>query len=110
VLIRAALNLAVHSTVTSVHAAERTAMLLFSLVVAASAQSAPQRNVLHIVADDLRTSLGLYGHAEIHTPHLDALAAKATVFENAYCQQPICSPSRNSFMTGLTPNHTKAYK
>ena len=33
----------------------------------------------------------------------------AHVFENAYCQQPICSPSRNSFMSGLTPNHTKAF-
>ena len=32
------------------------------------------------------------------TPNLDALAAKSTVFTNAYCQQPVCSPSRNSFM------------
>ena len=71
--------------------------------------SASQRNVLHIVADDLRTQLGFYNHSFMHTPNLDLLATQSTVFENAYCQQPICSPSRNSFMSGLTPNHTKAY-
>ena len=60
--------------------------------------------------DDLRTELSLaYNHPEVSTPHLDALANKSMVFQNAYCQQPICSPSRNSFMTGLTPDHTKAW-
>jgi iduronate 2-sulfatase len=49
--------------------------------------------------DDLRTELSLaYNHPEVSTPHLDALANKSMVFQNAYCQQPICSPSRNSFM------------
>lgn len=60
--------------------------------------------------DDLRTELSLaYKHPEVSTPHLDALANKSMVFQNAYCQQPICSPSRNSFMSGLTPDHTKAW-
>ena len=55
----------------------------------------PQLNVLHLVADDLRTELSLaYNHPEVHTPHLDGLARKSMVFQNAYCQQPICSPSR----------------
>ena len=60
--------------------------------------------------DDLRTELSLaYNHPEVSTPNLDALANKSMVFQNAYCQQPICSPSRNSFMTSLTPDHTKAW-
>ena len=51
--------------------------------------------------DDLRTELSLaYNHPEVSTPHLDALTKKSMVFQNAYCQQPICSPSRNSFMSG----------
>jgi hypothetical protein len=63
-----------------------------------------------LAQDDLRTELSLaYNHPEVSTPHLDALTNKSMVFQNAYCQQPICSPSRNSFMSGLTPDHTQAW-
>ena len=42
-------------------------------------------NVLHLIADDLRTSIGAYGHTDAaKTPHLDRLAAQGVVFENAY--------------------------
>ena len=42
-------------------------------------------NVLHLIADDLRTSIGAYGHTDAaKTPHLDRLAARGVVFENAY--------------------------
>ena len=58
-------------------------------------------NVLHLIADDLRTSIGAYGHTDAaKTPHLDRLAAQGVVFENAYSQIAVCTPSRNSFMTG----------
>ena len=79
--------------------------------VAAAGRGETRQNVLHIVADDMRTSLGLYNSAEARTPHLDALGARdgSLVFENAYCQFPICSPSRNSFMSGLTPDHARVY-
>ena len=44
-------------------------------------------NVLHLIADDLRTSIGAYGHTDAaKTPHLDRLAAQGVVFENAYSQ------------------------
>lgn len=63
-------------------------------------------NVLFIVVDDLRPELGCYGNSQIHSPHIDKLAAQSLLFERAYCQAPICNPSRMSFLTGLRPNET----
>ena len=63
-------------------------------------------NVLFLVIDDLRPELGAYGADHIVSPSFDALAAKSLVFEKAYCQAPICSPSRMSFLTGLRPHET----
>ena len=54
------------------------------------------KNVLLIVVDDLRPQMGCYGQNETLTPHIDEFAKGATVFLNAYCQQAVCSPSRNS--------------
>lgn len=62
-----------------------------------------QVNVLFLVADDLNCSLGFLGDTIVQTPHLDALAQKAVVFEQAHCQYPLCGPSRASFMTGMHP-------
>ena len=90
-------------------ARRRDGALVAWVLLASAAGAAERRSVLHVVADDLRTDLGFYGAADVQTPHLDALAARSLVFENAYCQQPICGPSRNSFMTGLTPQHTRVY-
>jgi arylsulfatase A-like enzyme len=47
--------------------------------------------------------LGAAGNAQLHTPHLDALAAQSLHFENAFVQCPVCMPSRASFLTGLYP-------
>ncbi|MHC4995138.1 MAG: sulfatase, partial [Planctomycetota bacterium] len=60
-------------------------------------------NVLVIVSDDLNARLGSYGWSRMSTPSLDALAADALRFERAYCQYPVCNPSRTSFLTGLRP-------
>ena len=58
-------------------------------------------NVLFIMSDEhSRRVLGAYGNDIIRTPHLDRLAADGTLFENAYCNCPICVPSRASFATG----------
>lgn len=58
-------------------------------------------NVLWIMADQLRFDyLSCYGHPHLHTPHIDALAARGVRFTNTYVQSPVCGPSRMSAYTG----------
>jgi arylsulfatase A-like enzyme len=64
---------------------------------------------VYVVFDDFRPVLPFYGHPEVIAPHLTALANKSMVFDRAYCNQAVCSPSRNSFMTGRRPNSTRAW-
>ncbi|MEZ5659540.1 MAG: sulfatase-like hydrolase/transferase [Burkholderiaceae bacterium] len=67
----------------------------------------PVRNVLFIMADQLRADyLSCYGHPALQTPNIDALASMGTRFTRAYCQAPVCGPSRMSFYTGrYTASH-----
>ena len=60
-----------------------------------------RKNILFIMCDQLRFDyLGCAGHPTIKTPNIDKLAAKGVRFTNAFCQSPICGPSRMSFYTG----------
>lgn len=71
--------------------------------------AAPKPNVLFISVDDLRPELGCYGSKSIQSPHIDAFANSAVVFDRAYCQVAVCNPSRVSIMTGLRPDTTKVW-
>ena len=68
-----------------------------------------QYNVLFIIADDLRPLLGCYGYPEMHTPNIDRLAQRGTLFNRAYCQYSVCNPSRTSILTGLRPDTTRVF-
>ena len=58
-------------------------------------------NILLIMADQLAPQFtGAYGHPLVKTPHIDALAARGMRFDSAYCNSPLCAPSRFSFMAG----------
>jgi iduronate 2-sulfatase len=81
-----------------------------SAAIDSSANAAERRkNVLFIGVDDHNASLGCYTNGLVHTPHLDNLAERGTRFDAAYCQYPLCSPSRTSLMTGMAPDATKVY-
>jgi iduronate 2-sulfatase len=64
------------------------------------------RNVLFIICDDLNTHVSTSGYSPIHTPAFDSLAAAAVTFSRAYCQYPVCGPSRASLLSGLYPEST----
>jgi arylsulfatase A-like enzyme len=67
-------------------------------------------NVLLIAVDDLNDWIGvLGGHPQAKTPHMDRLAKRGVLFNNAHCQAPVCNPSRASLMTSLYPSTSGIY-
>lgn len=69
-----------------------------------------QYNILLFMVDQLTSFvLNAYGGKVCKTPHLNALAARGVVFENAYCPYPLCAPSRFGLMSGRLPSRIGAY-
>ena len=65
-------------------------------------------NILWICTDQQRfDTLGCYGNPYVHTPNLDRLAEQSILFEYAFSQSPVCTPSRSSFLTGRYPRTTR---
>lgn len=87
----------------------QNSLLGFLVAVALAIESAgadTKPNVLFIVCDDLNTHVSTSGYEHIRTPAFDELAAAGMTFRRAYCQYPVCGPSRASFLHGLYPQST----
>ena len=87
----------------------RYALLIGCLLLAPLVANAATPNVLLICVDDLKPVLGCYGDKVALTPNIDRLADRGVRFERAYCNQAVCSPSRNSLLTGLRPQTLGIY-
>ena len=78
--------------------------LALQLTPSPNRASAP--NILMIFSDEHNYRMsGFMGDTIVQTPNLDRLASQGVVFDNAYCNSPLCSPSRQSFMAGLHCHH-----
>jgi arylsulfatase A-like enzyme len=65
--------------------------------------SEEKMNVLHVISDQhLASCTGYEGHRQAITPNMDKMAANGVRFDNAYTQNPICTPSRVSILSGPT--------
>ena len=108
----AQIRVRIRSMITRQPSAEQRAarfVLLLLALVSSGLAGAATPNVLFIATDDMNNALGCYGHPTVRTPHIDRLAQRGVRFDRAYCQFPLCSPSRTSIMTGRRPDATEVY-
>lgn len=76
-----------------------------SLAPALLVAAAPPTNLVFILTDNQGAwTLGCYGNPDIRTPHVDRLAAEGVRFSRALSSNPVCSPTRATFLTGLMPS------
>lgn len=67
------------------------------------------KNVLYMIVDDMRPEGAAYGQTHVLTPNMNTLARTGLTFERAYCQVSLCSPSRQSFMSGRRPDRMQVF-
>lgn len=80
-------------------------LYLFLINCKQSKPSLIQPNILLILADDWSYPYaGFYGNKQIHTPNMDSIASRGTVFTHAFCAVPSCTPSRAAILTGKYPH------
>jgi iduronate 2-sulfatase len=85
-------------------------LIVFGLILGLNLFAQDKKpNVLFIAIDDLRPELACYGKSQIISPNIDKLAEEGVVFTRAYCQVPLCGPSRLSIMTGMHPDRLGNY-
>jgi choline-sulfatase len=71
---------------------------------------ASKPNILIVMVDQLAPAfLPIHGFPIVKAPHIEALARHGVVFDSAYCNSPLCSPSRAAFMSGRLPSRTGVY-
>lgn len=84
--------------------------LLSALSLTGWAQKNQKPNVLFIISDDLTaTAVSAYENQACQTPNIDRLASEGTLYTRAYCQYPVCGPSRASMMSGYYPHATETF-
>jgi N-sulfoglucosamine sulfohydrolase len=79
------------------------------LTGAAEAAAAKKPNILWLVGENLAHDLGAYGAKNVHTPHLDRLAAEGVRYTNVFATNPACAPSRSAFFTGMYQTTTDTH-
>ncbi len=89
----------------------RISILFLAFLTCYSCTQKPKKpNVLFIIADDLTaTAISAYENKACNTPNIDKLASEGVRYTRAYCQYPVCGPSRASFMSGYYPNATTTF-
>lgn len=84
----------------------RSSILLLAIVFFSNiAEAADRPNLIAICTDDqARWAMSAYGNSEVKTPNMDRIANEGALFLNAFCNTPVCSPSRATYLTGRWPS------
>ena len=84
-------------------------LLLLTLIACTAAAEPKPPNILWIVAENAKLDFGCYGAPNVHTPHIDRLAAEGTRYTRVFSTAPVCAPSRSAFMVGMYQTSTDTH-